>query len=43
VLFARPRANITGTKALGTSSYRKMLNAWLIDCDVRDQHAARCI
>jgi len=41
VLFARLRANITGNKALSTSTYRQMLNAWLTDCDVRDQHGQR--
>ena len=38
VLFPRPKANIDGTRPVGSSTYRDGLYRWLEDCDVRDEH-----
>jgi integrase len=40
-LFPRPRANANGRRPLTPGSYRRMLNRWLADCDVRDEHGRR--
>ncbi len=36
-LFPRPRANANGRRPLTPASYRRMLNRWLADCDIRDE------
>lgn len=38
VLFPAARSNPGGRRALSSSTYRKALNGWLTDCDVRDEH-----
>jgi integrase len=38
VLFPRPKANIDGTRPVGSSTYRDALYRWLEDCDIRDEH-----
>ena len=37
VLFPRTKANIDGTRPVGSTSYRAALYRWLDDCDVRDE------
>ncbi|MGW2863280.1 tyrosine-type recombinase/integrase [Streptomyces sp. NPDC001205] len=41
VLFPQKTANPDGTKPLIDSSYRRMLNQWLAEVDVRDEHGRR--
>jgi integrase len=38
ILFPRPNANIRGDRAIGSTSYRDGLHAWLERCDIRDEH-----
>jgi integrase len=37
-LFPAPAHNANGQRALTYNSYRTMLNRWLADCEVRDEH-----
>ena len=37
-LFPRHRASAAGTRPLTYYSYRSLLNRWLVDCDIRDEH-----
>jgi integrase len=37
VLFPRTKANIDGTRPVGSTSYRSALYRWLEDCDVSDE------
>ena len=38
VLFPRTKANVNGTRPVGSTSYRSALYRWLEDCDVSDEH-----
>jgi integrase len=38
VLFPRPKANIDGTRPIGSATYRDALYRWLDHCDVRDEY-----
>ena len=38
-LFPRHRGSAGGTRPLTYYSYRSLLNRWLADCDIRDEHA----
>jgi integrase len=40
-LFPHERGNSSGQRALTYYSYRGMLNHWLADCDIRDEHGER--
>ena len=37
-LFPRPHANVAGNTPLSPSSYRRMLNRWLVTCGIHDEH-----
>jgi integrase len=37
-LFPRNRGSATSTRPMTYYSYRSLLNRWLIDCDIRDEH-----
>jgi integrase len=37
-LFPRRRGSASGTRPLTYYSYRSLLNRWLADCDIRDEH-----
>lgn len=37
-LFPRHRGSAAGTRPLTYYSYRNLLNRWLADCDIRDEH-----
>jgi integrase len=38
VLFPRPTRNVSGTRHIGTGTYRDALRQWLERCDVRNEH-----
>ena len=38
VLFPRPKANLDGSRPIGSSPYRDALYHWLERCDIRDEH-----
>src|SRR5438128_7484938 len=38
VLFPRPRANLDGRRPVSIPTYRKALNRWLTEADIRDEH-----
>ena len=35
---SRPHANVAGNTPLSPSSYRRMLNRWLVTCGIHDEH-----